>query len=170
MRNAEGRDDARHVQWSTLVLIGRIATPDHRHEHGTRQFRMSDDPSGTMAAMLNQPEPDPALDPFRGGVAVLRRDGEVAGHVATTVSTFWAPLSFSRRRHWWVWFIVVWADGDREMRDEDYAPWTVVREMRSGTFSWDQDDAHRGDYTVEWLPEEARQAALSALKIEQDDF
>lgn len=123
-----------------------------------------------MASMLRQPEPDPALDPFRGGVAVLRRDGQVAGHVATTVTTFWAPLSFSRRRQWWVWFIVVWADGHRELPDEDYPPWTVVREMQSGTFSWDQDDAYRGDYTVEWLPEEARQAMLSALNIGPDDF
>lgn len=141
-----------------------------RRAHHSPHVRKSDDPSGTMDAMLEQPEPDPALDPFRDGVAVLRRDEEVAGYVATTVRTFWAPLSFSRRRHWWVWFIVVWADGHREMRDEDYAPWTVVREMQSGTFSWDQDDAHRGDYTVEWLPEEARQAVLSALNIGPDDF
>jgi hypothetical protein len=66
--------------------------------------------------------------------------------------------------------MVVRADGHREMRDEDYPPWTVVREMQSGTFSWDQDDAHRGQYSIEWLPEEARQAALSALDIGPDDF
>ena len=58
---------------------------------------------------------------------------------------------------------MVWADGHREMPDEDYAPSTVVREMQSGTFSWDRDDANRGDYTVEWLPESARQAVLSEL-------
>lgn len=126
--------------------------------------------TGIRDAMLKPPEADPALDAFRGGVAALRRDGEVAGHVATTVMTFWAPFSFSRRRQWWVWFIVVWANGDREMPDEDYPPWTVVREMQSGTFTWEQDDAHRVDYTVEWLPEEARQEALSALRIGPDDF
>jgi hypothetical protein len=123
-----------------------------------------------MIGMLRPPEPDSALDPFRGGVAVLRGDGEVAGHVATAVSTFWAPLSFSRHRQWWVWFIVVWADGHREPRDEDYPPWTVVRDMQSGIFSWDQEDAHRGQYTVEWLPETERQAMLSELGIEADDF
>ena len=120
--------------------------------------------------MLKPAKPDPALDPFRGGVAVLRRDGELAGHVATQVGTFWAPFSFSRRRQWWVWFIVVWANGDREPLDEDYPPWTVVREMSSGTFSWEEDDAHRGEYTVEWLPEEARQKALVALGIRPEDF
>jgi hypothetical protein len=123
-----------------------------------------------MIAMLQPPEPDPALDVFRGGLAALRRDGEVAGHVATTVTTFWAPFKFSRRRQWWVWYIVVWANGDRERADEDYPPWTVVREMLSGTFIWDQDDGHRGDYAVEWLSEEARQETLSALRIGPADF
>lgn len=70
--------------------------------------------------MLKPPKPDPALDPFRGGVAVLRRDGEVAGHVATEVKTFWSPFSFSRHRQWWVWFIVVWTNGDREPSAGDY--------------------------------------------------
>ncbi|NJC15405.1 hypothetical protein F4558_005231 [Micromonospora profundi] len=55
-------------------------------------------------------------------VAVLRRGGEVAGHLATQVSTFWSPLSFSRRRQWHVWHIVVWTDGHREPSDEDYPP------------------------------------------------
>ena len=82
--------------------------------------------------------------------------------------TFLTP--FSRRRQWWVWYIVVWANGERERPDEDYPPWTVVREMQSGTFSWDEDDEHRGDYTVEWLPEEARHEVLAALYIRPEDF
>lgn len=94
-----------------------------------------------MPPMLRPPEPDPSLDVFRDGVAVLRREGQVAGHVATPVKTFWAPLGFSRRRQWWVWYIVVWADGAREQPGEDYPPWTAVREMQSGTFSWDEDGA-----------------------------
>jgi hypothetical protein len=123
-----------------------------------------------MVAMLRPRKPDAALDPFRGGVAVLWGDGQVAGHVATSVSTFWAPLSFSRRRQWWVWFIVFWADGHREPSDEDYPPWTVVRDMQSGTFSCEQEDAYHGGYTVEWLPEKERQAMLSRLGIGPDDF
>lgn len=120
--------------------------------------------------MLKPPQPDAALDPFRGGIAVLRRDGELAGHVATQVSTFWAPLSLSLRRQWWVWFIVVWADGDREPSAEDYPPWTVVGDMLSGRFVWEDDDAHHGEYAVEWLPEEDRQGTLERLGIRPEDF
>ena len=119
--------------------------------------------------MLRPPKPDPALDPLRGGVAVLRRDGEVAGHVATKVTTFWA-FSFSLRRQWWVWYIVVWADGKRERAKEDYPPWSVVAEMQSGTFTWDPDDLHQGEFTVEWLPEREREAVLADIGIAHDDF
>ena len=93
---------------------------------------------------LRPPKPDPALDPFRGGVAVLRRDDLVAGHVATRVTTLWAPLSFSLRRQWWVWYIFVWSNGDRERAQEHYPPWSVAAEMQSGTFTWDEDDSHQG--------------------------
>jgi hypothetical protein len=120
--------------------------------------------------VLRPPKPDPALDPVRGGVAVLRRDGELAGHVATKVTTFWAPFSFSLRRQWWVWYIVVWANGERERAEEDYPPWIVVTEMQSGIFTWDADDLHQGQYAVEWLPESEREAVLADLGIAHDDF
>jgi hypothetical protein len=102
-------------------------------------------------------------------VAVLRRDAEVAGHAATQVSTFWAPFSFSLRRQWWVWLIVVWSNGDRERPEEDYPPWTYVREMQSGRLSWEQ-GSHRGDYVVEWLPEDQREQMLLTLQIRPGDF
>ncbi len=35
--------------------------------------------------MRKEPEPDPALDPFRGGVAVLRQGGELEGALVTNV-------------------------------------------------------------------------------------
>jgi hypothetical protein len=120
--------------------------------------------------VLKPPKPDPRLDPFRDGIAVLRRDGKVAGHVAATIMTFWAPFSLSLRRKWWVWFIVVWANGDRERPEEDYPPWTVVTEILSGTFSWDLDDVHRGQYEVEWLSEIEREAVRADLRIAYDDF
>jgi len=78
--------------------------------------------------VLKPPEPDPSLGPFRGGVAVLRRDRGLAGHVATDIKTFWAPFGFSLRRQWYFWYSVVWADGRRERPEEDYPPWTVVAE------------------------------------------
>ena len=42
--------------------------------------------------------------------------------------------------------------------------------MRSGTFTWDEDDPHQGAYTVEWLPEAEREPVLRDLGISQDDF
>ena len=69
-----------------------------------------------------------------------------------------------------VWFIVVWADGDREPRFEDYPPWTTVREIQSGTFTWDEGEAHRGEYTAEWLTDDEREAVRSSLGIRPDDF
>ena len=47
---------------------------------------------------------------------------------------------------------------------------TVVREMLAGTFSWDEEDAHYGDYTVEWLPEESALETRSRLRIGAEDF
>jgi hypothetical protein len=136
------------------------------------RWSVPDTPAGDMRAcsVLKPPKPDPALNPFRGGVAVLTRDGEVAGHVATNVKTFWAPFSFSLRRQWWVWYVVVWANGDRERSEEDYPPWSVVAEMQSGTFTWDADDVHHGHYAVGWLTNSERDAALVDLGIERDDF
>jgi hypothetical protein len=51
-----------------------------------------------------------------------------------------------------------------------FAPWTVVKEMKSGTFTWDADDDHQGQYTLEWLPERDRGAALADLGVADDDF
>ena len=41
--------------------------------------------------VLKAPAPDPSIDQSRQGVFVLRRDGEVVGHVASVVSTYWSP-------------------------------------------------------------------------------
>lgn len=65
---------------------------------------------------------------------------------------------------------MVWANGERERSEEDYPPWSVVAEMQSGVFTWDWDDLHQGQYTVEWLPENEREAVLADLGIAPDDF
>ena len=119
--------------------------------------------------MLKEPQPDPGLDAFRDGIAVLRRDGQVAGHVASAVSTFWSP-SMPLSGQWEVWFVVVWTNGDREPRFEDYPPWTIVREIQSGTLLWDEAGAHEGTYTAEWLTGADLEAARSALGLTADDF
>jgi hypothetical protein len=120
-------------------------------------------------AVLKAPSPDPMLDPFRQGIAVLRRNGELAGYVATMVGTFWSP-SHPLSRQWWIWLTVVWANGDHEPPFEDYPPWTSVREIHSGTFTWDEGDARRGEYTAEWLTEGEREAAWAALGLTPGDF
>lgn len=60
----------------------------------------------------------------------MRVDGELRAHVATAVfSMLWgAP---------WLWYVVVWADGRREFKEEDYGPlWPVVEEFDRGIFTY----------------------------------
>ncbi|MFE7408821.1 hypothetical protein [Isoptericola sp. NPDC057559] len=112
-------------------------------------------------------EHDPSLDVFDGGCLVLRRDGEVAGHVATMLGTFWSPgrpLTVQQQ----VWLVVVWADGERE-RVEDYPPWSVVASIRAGEYVED-DGPHRGRYTVTWLPEVESEAMRAELGVTPADF
>jgi hypothetical protein len=122
-------------------------------------------------AFFRDPPPDPVIDRFRDGMAVLRRGGEVCGHVATSVgffSTPWRP----RSRQPWVWFIVVWSDGTRERPFEDYPPWTWVSEMTAGIFEWDghAGDPRSGTYDVEWLSEDDTASAWEERSISPQDF
>lgn len=112
---------------------------------------------------------DPALDVFDRGCLVLRRDGRVAGHIATTLSSFWSPSRPFTKQDW-VWLVVVWSNGDRERPLEDYPPWTVVDEIRKGAFTWDEGDAHRGQYSAEWLPDGERQEQWAALGIDRESL
>ena len=113
---------------------------------------------------------DPQLDIFDRGIAVLRNadDGAVAGHVATTLSTMRSPGRPLSRQDW-VWLVIVWSDGHRDRRIEDYPPWTIVSEIQAGRLIWDE-GAHSGTYNVEWLPPDERDAAWSTLGISRDDF
>jgi hypothetical protein len=119
-------------------------------------------------AVLKQ-ERDVRLDVFDRGCLVLRRDGEIAGHVATTLGTFWSPgrpLTMQQC----VWFVVVWADGEKEPAVEDYPPWTYVHEIREGRFDWPDGGPRSGEYGAEWLPWEEREAHWAALGVTLDDF
>lgn len=116
--------------------------------------------------MPQQPEPD--LAPFNDGIAVLRRDGEVCGWVATSVGHF-RSICWPLKRQTWVWFVVVWANGDRERSFEDYPPWTAVLELPEGTFNWDG-AGHEGDYQADWLPAEEASATREALGLTDADF
>ena len=112
---------------------------------------------------------DPDLDVFDKGVAVLRQNDQVVGHVATELSTMWSPsrpLTVQDQ----VLLMVLWSNGDRKRHIEDYPPWTIVKEIQDGTLMWDEHDAHRGVYSVEWLPENERSTAWSTLGIAPGDF
>lgn len=119
--------------------------------------------------LIKPPKPDPALEVFDEGVGVLSRNGEIAGHVATIRSWFWSPFS-PLRRQWWVWYIVVWADGSRERSTEDYPPWSAVKEMQDGYLEWISTDAHRGRYDFHWLDGHAAGLVRERLKISAEDF
>ena len=110
------------------------------------------------------PIPDPALEPFDLGLAVLHLDGQVAGHVATTLGSFATP--FSRQMQPWVWDLVIWADGTRKYSEEDYPPWTFVREIRDGYF----DGPGSVRYEATWLAEPERTRFWDDLGISLDDF
>lgn len=109
------------------------------------------------------------MEPFRGGAGVLTRDGQVAGHVATTLCEFWSPGS-PLRRQWWVWLIVVWADGMRERSTEDYPPWTYVAEMKQGFFEWADGGSRDGRYDFVWLSPDDAQAMRGQLDIKPENF
>lgn len=114
-------------------------------------------------------ERDPRLDAFDRGCLVPRRDGVTVGHVATTLGTFWSPgrpLTVQQ----WVWLVVVWADGLKEPAEEDYPPWSHVREIWDGVFVWLDGGPRGGEYTVEWLPDDEREGAWADLGVTIDDF
>jgi hypothetical protein len=112
---------------------------------------------------------DSALDVFDQGCLVLRRNGQKAGHVATALSTFWSPgRPFTMQD--WVWFIVVWSNGERERSFEDYPPWTFVNEIQNGVFVWHDGNSHSGEYSAEWLPDSERQEKWAELGVTLSDF
>ena len=119
--------------------------------------------------LIRAPIPDPSVESFRGGVGVLTRDGQVAGHVATTLGEFWSPGS-PLRRQWWVWLIVDWVDGTRERPTEDYPPWTYVAEMKQGVFEWAGGGAYDGRYDFAWLSPDKAQSMRDQLDIKPEDF
>ncbi len=111
---------------------------------------------------------DPALDIFDQGIAVLWQGDDVAGHVATTLSTFWSPGRPLTRQDW-VWLLIVWSDGAREYPFEDYPPWTTRREIQAGFLTWDQGD-REGTYRAVWVPDDQRQSEWARLGIAVTDF
>lgn len=111
------------------------------------------------------------MEPFRDGLAVLRREGQAIGHVATSLGQFRTPFA-PRTSKPWVWFVVVWGDGVKESAVEDYPPWTYVTDMRSGHFDWEggYDMSRAGRYEIEWVLREREDAERTRLGIRSEDF
>jgi hypothetical protein len=120
-----------------------------------------------------RPEPDfgPEMEPFRDGLAVLLRDGEPVGHVATTLGHFRTPFA-PRTPKPWVWLVVRWSDGTKEIAQEDYPPWTYVSEMRAGHIEWvgSADRRRDGWYEIAWVPREQAAQERERLGIGLADF
>lgn len=117
---------------------------------------------------MREPDPDPEIERFRDGLVSLYRDGQRAGYVATSLSTF--STLFSRQKQWWVWLVVDFNDGTRHNLIEDYPPWTYVREMLDGHFDWQQSTEDEGPFTVEWLPPDEAARLRVELDIKPEDF
>ncbi len=114
---------------------------------------------------------DHGLQQFDRGIAVLLREGQVVGHVATVVDYFRTTLEAEVREPW-VWLLVRWDDGTTDPVTEDYAPWRYVTEMQRDRLTWDGPDAGRpGVYELVWAADAAEAAAeWERLGISRDDF
>ncbi len=127
--------------------------------------------------------PDPSLSGYDHGVGTLSVDGSIVGHLASVVLRMRFPA-----KQPWLWFVVVWLDGSREPKFEDYGPaWRVARELDSGHFE------HPGPskiserrlfglplrsvtpgppvrFDFEWLPNEAARSKWHELGLRDADF
>lgn len=72
--------------------------------------------------------PDPELRAYDHGIGTLSVDGELHGYLASVVMRMTFPS-----KQPWLWFLIIWLDGRREIPFEDYGPgWWTVRELDSG--------------------------------------
>lgn len=85
--------------------------------------------------VVSPPWPQEArLDPFRGAVRKLGRDGGTLGCVITTVARMRSLPAFWVKREW-LRYQVHWLDGRQDPPGEDYGPgWYVVAELEENRF------------------------------------
>ena len=117
--------------------------------------------------MPRRNRPDSSLDLFRLGVASLALDGDVRGHLASTVETFWGlgrPFRLQER----VWLLLTWSSGARERIIEDHPPWTTVGEVKRGEFVWHSPQGEPVNYSVKWLRGTHRDQAWEKYGINDD--
>ncbi len=98
------------------------------------------------------------------------REGQVVGHLASSLSEF-RTLFSPRQLQWWVWLVAVWPDGSRERSIEDYPPWSYVNHIKHGYIECDEwSTERRGRYEFRWLPAAEAAAAWEFLPIQPSDF
>ncbi|WP_394277390.1 hypothetical protein [Luteococcus sp.] len=85
--------------------------------------------------------PDPTLSRYDGGVAELRRHGEVLAYLVCEVGRMVFPAQGDPAPL----FKVVWPDGRQETEFEDYGPeWWTVRELDAGHLTfWSEPSVFR---------------------------
>jgi hypothetical protein len=96
------------------------------------------------------------LDDSRDAIASVHRGDAHVGYLATKVEPMRSGFLLGRQER--VWLLLTRLDGTLDIQ-EDYAPWTSVRELREGHINWYSH--HGGDqaYVVHWLTGDQKQRA-----------
>ena len=73
---------------------------------------------------------------------------------------------------WWVWYVVIWADGSKERSTEVYSPeWNAVNQMKQGFLEWSSGEPARdGMYRFKWLNSAEAESGWISLGVTLDDF
>ena len=115
--------------------------------------------------MRNDLPAQPALEQYRDAIAWLELDGVHVAYLATKVERVRAGLLLRRQER--LWLLLTRLDGTCEPIQEDYAPWSYVRELQEGfiTWPWPEGGAR---YRVRWLAGAERRGAWARYGITQD--
>lgn len=126
---------------------------------------------------------DPELRAYDHGLGTLSVDGELRGYLASVVSRMTLQSKGP-----WPWFRIIWLDGRKEPRFEDYGPdWWTVRELDAGKLEYhgpSTDKERRilglplrysvsGDpcvFDFAWLGREQAAAKWDELGLTDEDF
>jgi hypothetical protein len=95
------------------------------------------------------------LGAYRDAIASVHLRGSHVGYLATVVEPMRAGLRLRRQER--VWLLLTLLDGTVDMQ-EDYAPWTYVRDLGDGHINWSSFEADV-DYEVRWLAGDERSRA-----------
>lgn len=117
--------------------------------------------------LIKNPDPDESLRLFGNGIGQLTQDGQLCGHVTTSMGRYWSPFSPLRWQHC-VWIQVIWADGSRERQIEEYEPWMYVAELRDGYIELNGRGERSGRYDFSWLFGDDARQARAALPSETE--